>query len=135
MKKIVAIILLGTLLVLNLNSFALAAQGNTQIVTPYWVNILRINGDLSASGSTGNVSVVITGNSNVTNITATATLYYKNPSNVWVRIPMGWEYSVNTSYLAIDEDFTAVSGTEYKVVLEADVYANGYTETVTREFT
>ena len=37
--------------------------------------------------------------------------------------------------MSISETFNATSGTSYKVILEVDVYANGYTETVTREFT
>ena len=135
MKKVIAIVLLSTLLVLNLNGVVFAAEGNTQVVTPRWVNISSLDGILSTNGGRGNISIVLDAYPEVTRITATATLYYKNPSNVWVRIPMGWEYSVNNSVLGIDEDFTAVSGTTYKVVFEAHVYANGYTETVTREFT
>ena len=135
MKKVIAIVLLSTLLVLNLNGVVFAAEGNTQIVTPRWINIAALSGHLTTNPGAGNISIFLDANPEVTRITATATLYYKNPSNVWVRIPMGWEYSVNDNILGIDEDFTAVAGTIYKVVFEAHVYANGYTETVTREFT
>lgn len=134
MKKSIIILLLGVLLLTNLNTLVLAANNNNQIVVPYWVNTASIDGDLYTNGSTGNISAVIIGNSNVTQITAQATLYYKNTSNKWVKTTTDWEFSSNSSILAIDEDFSAVSGRTYKVVLEVDVYANGYTETITREF-
>ena len=64
MKKRIAIILLATLLGLSLNIFAFAANDNTQIITPYWVNIGRISGHLTVSGSTGNISIAINGDLN-----------------------------------------------------------------------
>lgn len=135
MKKILAAILFSTLCVLTINCIAFAADGNAQIISPYWVNTSQINGSVSINGTTGNFSAFIIGNTNVTNITAKATLYYKNSSNKWIEIPTDWEYSSNSNNLFVNETFNASSGTTYKVVFEADVYANGYTETITKEFT
>lgn len=119
----------------NVNMTAFAEGGNNQIVSPYWVNTSSVRGYLTVNGNDGNISVLVNGNANVTQITATATLYYKNSSNRWVQTNTVWNYSVNSDLLAINEDFAASSGTTYKVVLEAYVYANGYIETITKEFT
>lgn len=135
MKKRIIVLILGALLMTNVNMIPLAAGNNNQIVSPYWVNTSSVNGYLTVDGNDGNISILVNGNANVTRITAKATLYYKNSSNRWVKTNTVWNYSVNSDLLAINEDFTASSGTTYKVVLEADVYANGYTETITREFT
>lgn len=134
MKRKIAIFILGALLMTNLNMFAFAADNNTQIISPCWVNIGRISGHLTVNGDTGNISIAISGNNDVTKITATATLYYKNSKGSWVKMK-DWKYSVNSDVLAINETFDASAASSYKVILTADVYADGYTESVTKEFT
>ena len=135
MKKRIIILLLSALLITNLNIFTHAASNNDYVISPLWENISNVDGTLYINGKNSNFSAFIFGNTDVTRITATAKLYYQNTSNQWIEISKNWNYSVNSSFLAIDEDFIASSGTTYKVVLEADVYANGYTESITKEIT
>ncbi|MBO5273163.1 MAG: hypothetical protein J6I45_00955 [Clostridia bacterium] len=77
----------------------------------------------------------IIGNAGVERITATVDLYYKNFWGSWVEVDMGWEYDVDSDTLSIDEDFTGVSGREYKAVLTATVYLDGVGEEVTKTST
>ncbi len=133
MKKVVSIILACIFLTISINNVVFAASNDNQIISPYWENVSSITGYVDKNE--GVFWAMISGYSGVTKITVTATLYYKNSSNRWVEIPTDWEYSVNSASLNIYEEFDANPGTTYKVVLEADVYANGYTESITREFT
>lgn len=126
---------MGIILVMSINYTALAATDNTQIVSPRWIYVSDISGFLTVNGTSGDISISISGNSNVTKITATATLYYKNVNNAWVKTNTSWDYTTYSKSLFINETFAANSGVEYKVVFEANVYVNNSVETVTREFT
>lgn len=95
-----------------------------------WTNIISVNGSLSFNGTSGLYKMIIRGQNDVTNITATATLYYKNSSGSWVEIPKDWSYDVDDNRLIISETFTAVSGREYKVEFEATVSTPDYDEPV-----
>ena len=136
MKKRIIVLILGALLMtgLNLNMVAFSAGNDNSIIAPCWKNTSSVHGHLTVDGTDGNLSVLIDGNPNVTKITATATLYYKNAANRWVKAGSAWDYSSNKDYLAIDQDFTAISGKTYKVIMSAEVYADGYTEYITQEF-
>jgi len=129
MKRIVSILLM-VVLVMSFNSIAFAVEEDSPVVTPRWTNVSSINGVLEVDGNEGAFDAVITGYSKVTRITAIAQLYYLNSNNRWVEIPVDWEYSVNFNILGMQETFGASSDFEYKVVISADVYANGYTESV-----
>lgn len=85
MNKI-SILLIIALLLTGLNVFTVAAN-SSEIITPYWINITGVDGRVSynENSNVGNVSIFINGKSGVTKITATATLYYKNSSNRWVK--------------------------------------------------
>lgn len=133
MKKIIAGVLIGASLITCQNISALAATDGNTIVAPLWVNISSVTGNLSVDGSTGYVTMRIKGNSDVTKIVATATLYYKSGSS-WVKTSTKWDYSVNKSTLAASETFSASSGKTYKVVLSGTVYAGSTSETVSKEF-
>lgn len=137
MKKKIAVILTAALLLTGLNLFVMAKDNGENTITPYWVNITSVTGRITFNSSTnkGNAVIVVNGDADVTRITATVTLYYQDSNNKWVEIPTDWEYSVNSDILAINETFAATSGTTYKAVLDADVYANGYTENVVKEIT
>ena len=76
--------------------------------------------------------MTVEGETDVSRISATATLYYKNASGNWIEIPKNWSYDVRDDILLVDESFTGVSGREYKIVLDATVYLNGYGEPVTK---
>ena len=95
-----------------------------------WTNIISVNGSISFNGTSGLYKMIISGQKDVTNITATATLYYKNSSGSWVEIPKDWSYDVDDNRLIISETFTAVSGREYKVEFEATVSTPDYDEPV-----
>ena len=98
-----------------------------------WENIDDVyGGNLVFSGRAGNYYIEIYGQSGVEMITATVTLYFKNSSGVWVEMPMDWSYSVESDELIIDEDFTGVSGRQYKAVLDATVTKDGYDEPLTK---
>ena len=135
MKKKIVFLLVAALLITGFNTMSFAAgNGGSQGITPYWQNTSSVHAHLTILNETeGNLSVLINGDLGVTRISAVATLYYKNPSNRWLKTGIMWTYMEDDDYLAIDEDFTAEPGVEYKVILEAYVYANGTCDTITRE--
>lgn len=127
---LLAVIMAMTMLCMSVNA-AEAVEYGLQ-----WDNIFMVSGGtLAFSGTTGNYFVDIIGNVGVERITATVELYYKNFWGNWVEVDMGWEYDVDSDYLTIDEDFTAVRGREYKAVLTATVYLDGVGEEVTKTST
>ena len=77
----------------------------------------------------------VIGDSGVTKITATATLYYKNSSGKWIVVPKNWTYSVDDEGLSIDAEFIGVSGREYKIELSGTVYKDGYGEAISKTTT
>ena len=95
-----------------------------------WTNVEFLDCYLNFHGTQATYNVFVGGNTDVTNITATATLYYKNSSGSWVEIPKDWSYDVDDNILTINETFTAVSGREYKVEFEATVSTPDYDEPV-----
>ena len=111
MKKRIIVLILGALLMtgLNLNMVAFSAGNDNSIIAPCWKNTSSVHGHLTVDGTDGNLTVLIDGNPNVTKITATATLYYKNAANRWVKAGSAWDYSSNKDYLAIDQDFIRAS--------------------------
>ncbi|MBQ9939992.1 MAG: hypothetical protein IJO74_00420 [Clostridia bacterium] len=134
MKKFTAVLLSCVLVILSISNVALAAGGTSPAVTPRWINTTSLSGNINYDGYIGNISIFLDGNVNVTRITATARLYYMVTEDWWEEIPMNWDYDVTTTALGIDEDFPITTGTIYKIVFEAQVYANGYAETITRVF-
>ena len=54
---------------------------------------------------------------------------------LWIEIPQNWTYSVDAEELYIDEDFTGVSGREYKIELSGNVYKDGYSEPISETHT
>ena len=116
--------------VMSFNSVVFAVEEDAPVVTPRWTYILSTDAGLNVDGNEGLFTASILGCSTVTRITATAQLYYLNSSNRWVEIPVGWEYSTNSNYLEMRETFGASSDFEYKVVISAEVYANGHTESI-----
>ena len=134
MKKRIIMMLIGCLL-LSCICLPISAAGSAGYELYRWTNIRHVIGMITFNGTGGNYYMEIAGTSGVNKISATATLYYKNSSGNWVEIPKDWTYSVNDDKLTIDEDFTGVSGREYKVELEATVYKDGYGEPVSKTTT
>ena len=134
MKKRIALLLIGCLFISCF--FVPITAASTETYGVYrWTNVKHVSGMITFSGTSGNYYMEIAGASGVNMITATATLYYKNSSGNWVEIPKDWTYSVNDDELIIYENFTGVSGREYKVELEATVYKDGYGEPVSKTTT
>ena len=134
MKKRITLLLIGCI-ILSCLCVPISAANSESYGLTRWTNITYIDGTITFDGTSGNYSMVITGVSGVSKITATATLYYKNSNGKWIEIPKDWTYSVNDDELIIDEDFTGVSGREYKVELDATVYKDGYGEPVNKTTT
>ena len=133
MKRKIAIILVGVMMALCMGTALCASNSGVELYR--WDNVSSMMGVIVFDKTAGNYSMVVNGASGVTKITATATLYYKNTSGKWVATSTKWTYNVDGSRLVIDEDFTGVSGREYKVELEATVYKNGSGEKVTNTST
>lgn len=133
-RKITLILVVVMMLVCSMNVSLYAASGDYEVYR--WDNIVSVLDVISFDGTAGNYSAMISGASGVDKITATVTLYYKSPNNgKWLEMPRDWTYSVDDDRLIIDEDFTALSGREYKVELKATVYKDGYGEPVSKTST
>lgn len=128
MKKFFALLIVGVLLVSCLSVSIGAADAR-------WVNTAAVDDQITFSGTSGEYSAMIEGKSGVTKITATATLYYKNFAGNWIEMSTDWSYSENSDILVIEEDFTGVSGREYKVVLDIVVYKGTSGESITQTVT
>lgn len=133
MKRKIAFILAGIMMLFCMGVPLFASDGAYGLYR--WDNTSSMIGVITFDGTSGNYSMMVQGASGVNKITATATLYYKNSSGRWVVIPTNWSYEVSGNLLLIDEDFTGVSGREYKVELEATVYKDGYGEPVSKTST
>ena len=101
-----------------------------------WDNVLQIvGGDIYFSGTSGSYAIEILGNTDVTKITATVTLYYQIDSGRWVEVPKDWTYEVYSRELDISETFNGVSGRRYRAVLSATVSNGESDEPITRAST
>ena len=134
MKKRIILLLIGCI-ILSCLCVPISAASSESYELFRWTNVVSVEGRISFEGTSGNYSMVIIGASGVSKITATATLYYKNSSGKWIEIPKDWTYSVDDDELIINENFTGVSGREYKVELDATVYKNGYGEPLSKTTT
>ena len=130
-KRLISIILATICLV----SCVMPLMVSATDIMPRWDIAQRVNVSLYFTGTSGTVSVYIQGNSDVSNITATATLYHKNWLGIWVESGEEWSYNVNQSYLSASESFTGKSGRQYKVELTGTVTKNGYSESISASAT
>lgn len=129
MKKRIVSLVLSAALLLGMCVPILASEDDG--IMPCWTNIVAVDGGVTFDGTSGNYSLVIEGMLDVSHITATATLYYTNVRGNWMQSTT-WTYDEYSDTLCIDEDFTGISGRDYKVELSATVYLNGYGEPLTR---
>ncbi len=129
MKKRIVSLVLSAVLLLGMCVPILASDDAD--IMPCWTNIVAVDGGVGFDGTSGNYSLVIEGMLDVSHITATATLYYTNVRGNWMQSTT-WTYDEYSDTLCIDEDFTGISGRDYKVELSATVYMNGYGEPLTR---
>ena len=91
-------------------------------VRPLWDNVNAVYCNITFSGTNGRVICDIAAISGTTSIEGTLTLYEDGDEID------SWDIDVNTSYVNIVETFTGTRGSTYRLVLEAEVLANGYTE-------
>ena len=134
MKKLTSLLLIGCIILSCLCiSITAADSGNYGLYR--WTNVRSLQGSITFNRTSGNYTMTVLGDSGVNKITATATLYYKNSSGKWIVVPKNWTYSVNADKLIIDEDFTGVSGREYKIELSGTVYKDGYGESISETTT
>ncbi len=126
MKKRILSILLCGLFIFHLSISVSAAQKPS--INPLWDNVKGITATLTFNGNTGNVTVVVSGKTNVTNITATVDLYYKTTTGSWIEIEKNWSYNVNQQTLVILESFNATPGREYKIIINGKTTLGGYEE-------
>ena len=130
-KRLISIILVTICLVSCIMPVLAYANG----IMPRWDNANSVSATINFSGTTGVVRINILGDTEVSNITATATLYHKNWLGIWVESGEEWSYNVNQSYLSASESFTGKSGRQYKVELTGTVTKNGYAESVSASAT
>ena len=126
MKKRILSILLCGLFMFHMSIFVGAAQPPS--INPLQDNVKEITATLTFNGNTGNVTVVVLGKTNVTNITATVDLYYKTTTGSWIEIEKNWSYNVNQQTLVILESFNATPGREYKIIINGKTTKGGYEE-------
>ena len=134
MKKLTSLLLIGCI-ILSCLCISINAAGSGNYGLYRWTNVRSIDGKISFNKTNGNYIMTVLGDGGVNKITATATLYYKNSSGKWIVVPKNWTYSVNADKLIIDEDFTGVSGREYKIELSGTVYKDGYGESISETTT
>ena len=128
MQKKISVIIISVVLIVCL---CVSIQASESLLR--WDNVLQIvGGDISFSGNSGSYAIEILGNTDVTKITATVTLYYQIDSGRWVEVPKDWTYEVYSRELDINETFNGVSGRRYRAVLSATVSNGESDESITR---
>ena len=131
MQKKISVIIISVVLIVCL---CVSIQASESLLR--WDNVLQIvGGDISFSGNSGSYAIEILGNTDVTKITATVTLYYQIDSGRWVEVPKDWTYEVYSRELDINETFNGVSGRRYRAVLSATVSNGESDESITRAST
>ncbi len=133
MKKRILSILLCGLFMFHMSIFVGAAQPPS--INPLWDNVKEITATLTFNGNTGNVTIVVSGKTDVTNITATVDLYYKTTTGSWIEIEKNWSYNVNQQTLVILESFNATPGREYKIIINGKTTLGGYEEVFSKTTT
>lgn len=132
MKKIVKLCLLAltSILVLSLMTVScFAAQPPT--VMPLWDNILDIDLIIGIDGNSGTATATLSKQPGATKSDGTLTLYKQIGDN-WIYVDSA--YKSSTRGLAVNIDFYAESGVQYKAVFEGTAYRGdvGESHTITR---
>jgi hypothetical protein len=81
------------------------------------------------SGSTGYISASVDGQSGVSRIESTVTVYRKT-GTIWIYVD-SWNKNVDSEYISISDVFSGASGVIYKAVITANVIKSGVSEPVT----
>ena len=133
-KRVIPIIMLAIMLMtaFTFPGVVGAADNDRPTVQPRWTSIHLIDVLITFNGSSGNVTATASKQSTASSISGTLTLYKKVGSS-WDYIDQ-WSGSKTRGTLALEDDFTAVSGTTYKAVFTVTAYTNGVGETETIEY-
>ena len=132
-KTLLCMILVAAFLIVG--TIPLYAAETNEYGTYRWSYTRSVSCDIYFNGTKGSVLAAVHGNSSVTRITGTLNFYYKNILGLWIEIDQGWTYDVNSDELDIYETFSAVSGREYKAVLNVTVYAGTNSEPISKPAT
>jgi hypothetical protein len=130
-KRIIAAILCCLCLLGAARTGLVAAEASdgTSGFQPYWSTLSTITLSLSYSGGKVNWGGSISGNSNVTSINATYTLYRLNANNAYTYVN-SWNNYGSQTYLNSSGSQTAAAGT-YRLTVEVTATtSSGTTESV-----
>jgi len=126
MKKVISIIM-AIIMMFSLGVSVSAATPDA--IEPYTVDIAEVYNGLGFTGTAGTASSDIFGHPGTTYISATLTVHVLQGTR-WVYV--GSDSGVwNGSDLYLQVDFTGVSESYYRSMLELTVVRNGVTETET----
>ena len=125
MKRIFSVVIAGIMMFLL--SISVHAT-DVEVVEPRDISIAAVDNRLSFIGTNGMAFSDIIGYTGTTSITATLTVHVLQGSR-WVYVGSDTGSGINDLYLQVD--FTGVSGSYYRSMLELTVVRNGVTETDT----
>lgn len=125
MKKVYSLILVITLMFCLITSVS-----GTDTIQPLWDHTASVFASIDFDGTEGTFTASVIGDREVTDIYATAYLYYKDSSGNWIEVTP-WGAVTNTSSLGMDRNFTGISGVEYKCDFTAYVYVGTDCEEIT----
>lgn len=100
-------------------------------ISPLWVNTSTITLNMSYSRGTVSWSGLVKGDSNVTKISVTYTLYKQDSSGNYSRVD-SWSDSTTSTILISSGSASGTAGT-YKLVISGTVTAPGYAEPITMD--
>lgn len=123
MKRYIAMFLA----IILLYSFAVSISASSlDPIIPLWNNVTVAQCTIDFSETGGTISAYIRGKSGTTSISGTVTLYRGNT------VVDSWNIS-GRSIASVSDTFTGISGSTYKLVLDADVTTNGVVENIVEE--
>lgn len=126
-KRILSLIL--SIIILSIATFSASA------VHPRWLYTSNVQFYMYFDGTEGSLVGTVEGDSNVTKIEGTITLYHKNFLGFWSKTGDAWNVSTSSDILHIEEIFDAESGKQYKAELDVDVYSGSNSENITDDAT
>lgn len=136
-KSITAVLVLIALLALSGQSFAAENPSKSMtpgIIKPLWINIDKINVNLTFAGSQANCSARVYGKTGTTMITGTAVLARQNSNGTYTTVKT-WSNLVSYSdTLTFNGIHYVTTGYTYRLSFTAAVTRSGSTETVTASY-
>ena len=115
------------MMIIIISSFVSVNVAAADEITPLWSNISSVTCKVTFNGTTGTVCCDITGQPGASAVRGTLVLY-KGSTEL-----KSWDLASNTGSKTILYGFTGISGITYKIELNAEVYKDGYWESISRE--